>query len=201
MSIKSFKVHAASDYHIDIMERQRLREGKEPLSFKIPEEADLVILAGDVAEGLEGIEWASKINKPVIYVPGNHEYYWHVIDTLDQQMREAAGETDNIVFLNNDRHDIDNIRILGSVLWTDYSLEGDAFWAMKAAKAMMSDHQVIRVPGEPGGIAPTFSPKDARAVHMASRAWLETELAKPHDGPTVVVTHHAPHMLLSLIHI
>jgi hypothetical protein len=28
------------------------------------------------------------------------------------------------------------------------------------------------------------------AIHMASRAWLDRELAKAHDGPTSVVTHN-----------
>jgi Icc-related predicted phosphoesterase len=35
-------------------------------------------------------------------------------------------------------------------------------------------------------------PVDARQAHQATRRYLESELAKEHDGPTVVVTHHAP---------
>jgi hypothetical protein len=34
--------------------------------------------------------------------------------------------------------------------------------------------------------------QDTRDLHVASRAWLATALAAPHDGPTVVITHHAP---------
>jgi len=37
-----------------------------------------------------------------------------------------------------------------------------------------------------------FRPKDAAALHRASVAWLREKLAEPFDGPTVVVTHHAP---------
>ena len=38
-----------------------------------------------------------------------------------------------------------------------------------------------------------FRPQEALAVHEASRAFLEETLAEPFDGPSVVVTHHAPH--------
>lgn len=31
------------------------------------------------------------------------------------------------------------------------------------------------------------------AIHRATRAFLDAELASRHGGPTVVVTHHAPH--------
>ena len=30
-------------------------------------------------------------------------------------------------------------------------------------------------------------------MHRATRAFLGAELARPREGPTVVVTHHAPH--------
>jgi Icc-related predicted phosphoesterase len=33
----------------------------------------------------------------------------------------------------------------------------------------------------------------AKVMHERSRAFLRETLATPHDGPTVVVTHHAPH--------
>src|SRR5258708_3769488 len=37
-----------------------------------------------------------------------------------------------------------------------------------------------------------FRPQEARMLHLRSRVSIEAELAKPHDGPTVVLTHHAP---------
>ena len=38
-----------------------------------------------------------------------------------------------------------------------------------------------------------FTPAHAREIHLRSRAFIEATLGAPHDGPTVVVTHHAPH--------
>lgn len=42
-------------------------------------EADLVILAGDIGVGLDGIRWAQRHfpDLPVVYIAGNHEYYGH----------------------------------------------------------------------------------------------------------------------------
>ncbi|WP_225613167.1 hypothetical protein [Variovorax sp. VRV01] len=34
---------------------------------------------------------------------------------------------------------------------------------------------------------------DMLRIHQAQRAWLRDRLAEPLAGPTVVVTHHAPH--------
>lgn len=36
-------------------------------------------------------------------------------------------------------------------------------------------------------------PGEVPGMHRATRAFFEATLARPHDGPTVVVTHHAPH--------
>lgn len=35
-------------------------------------DADAVVLAGDIARPKEAIAWASGFAKPVLYVPGNH---------------------------------------------------------------------------------------------------------------------------------
>ena len=34
--------------------------------------------------------------------------------------------------------------------------------------------------------------RDTLTVHLSSRRWLAERLAQPHDGATVIVTHHAP---------
>jgi Icc-related predicted phosphoesterase len=36
-----------------------------------------------------------------------------------------------------------------------------------------------------------FTPKRSRKIHMQSREYLASALE--HDGPTVAITHHAPH--------
>ena len=74
------KLHILSDLHTEFAE------------FDPPEtDADIVVLAGDVGVGTAGIEWAGRQfkDKPVIYVPGNHEYYHHDIGITDA-LKSAA---------------------------------------------------------------------------------------------------------------
>jgi hypothetical protein len=55
----------------------------------------------------------------------------------------------------------------------------------------MNDYRRIR--RKPAGKHKYVQPSDTLALHRVSRAWLNGQLALPHAGPTVVVTHHAPH--------
>lgn len=39
--------------------------------------ADIIVLAGDIDLGIHGVEWGRQSfpSSPVVYVPGNHEFY------------------------------------------------------------------------------------------------------------------------------
>lgn len=60
------KLHLLSDLHLEF-------STFEPTAT----EADVVVLAGDIALGTRGITWARQAwsDKEVVYVLGNHEYY------------------------------------------------------------------------------------------------------------------------------
>lgn len=48
----------------------------------VPEtNADVVVFAGDIGVGIDGLKWieSQEIDKPIIYVLGNHEFYNHDI--------------------------------------------------------------------------------------------------------------------------
>ena len=86
-------------------------------------DADIVILAGDIARPKEAVAWASALRKPVLYVPGNHEFYGNSIDgTVDELRRLSAGTP--IRVLDDDEAIHDGVRFLGSTLWTDFLLLG-----------------------------------------------------------------------------
>jgi predicted phosphohydrolase len=170
------KLHILNDLHIEF-------EGFEPPAT----DADVVVLAGDIGVGMDGLRWAEARfpDKPVIYVPGNHEFYHHDIALIDELKAEAP---DNVHVLNDDPVVIDGVRFLGSILWTDFALfgEADKFFAMQQARQGMTDFSIIQNHGQ------RFTPEDAIRLHTASRDWLAAMLAEPFDGKTVVVTHHAP---------
>ncbi len=170
------KLHILNDLHIEFE------------NFEPPEtDADVVILAGDVGVGMEGLRWAAVrfSDRPVIYVPGNHEFYHQDIALIDELKAQAP---DHIHVLSDDQVIIDGVRFLGSILWTDFALFGEAnrFFAMQQARQQMTDFSIIQNGDR------RFTPEDAIQLHAASRNWLKERLPEPFDGKTLVVTHHAP---------
>lgn len=169
-------------------------------------EADVCILAGDISSPLSAaIEWAANEigwKVPVIFVPGNHEFYRDSVAGGLERGIAAAKEHPGVHLLLDSSVVIDGVRFVGGSLWTDYALgaasepgEGrdrDIAYAMRNAADMLNDHKVIRRLDIPDGSRLEWMPVDARQAHQRTRAYLESVLAEGFDGPTVVVTHHAP---------
>ncbi|MEM5435448.1 metallophosphoesterase [Paraburkholderia diazotrophica] len=208
------KIRVLSDLHLECDEPQVIPHAN----------ADLVVLAGDIHNHAEGLRWAAETFDgavPVVYVPGNHEYYDGEFGALEAAMHDAAASVDNVHFLNNATLvDPDgNWRVLGTTLWTDFDLYGadedSRATSIAAAERVMLDYRgLIQVtwtadndadnPAAPqranriqhrvqDNMPRNLTPADTLALHRHARAWLETELAKPFGGKTIVVTHHAPH--------
>lgn len=154
-------------------------------------DADVVVLAGDISRPREAIAWALKLDKPVLYVPGNHEFYGGSIDgTLEELQRLSDGT--QVQVLDKRETVIGGVRFLGSTLWTDFELFADPQQrtAAKAeARRLMRDFSRIRVRASSPEI---FTPEDSVGLFRRHSDWLESRLAEVHPGPTVVITHHAP---------
>ena len=113
--------------------------------FSIPAtDADLIVLAGDIGRGLTGVEWAmaecARLDKPAVYVLGNHEYYTQVFpDLVEEARRLTAGS--RVQVLENDVITQGRVRILGCTLWTDLLLYGEVEeeTSMAAVEAVMYD--------------------------------------------------------------
>lgn len=174
------KIHLLSDLHLEF------QDWTPPAT-----DADVVVLAGDIHLGVRGVEWAKRhFTQPVVYVPGNHEFYKHNLTTLPAKLREAAAGS-VVRVLMDEAVVLDGVRFLGATLWTDFALDGCSPEAMRAAQQEMTDYQKIRI----GTRYHRARPVDTRAAHLASRSFLKASLAQPFDGPTVVVSHHAPSRL------
>ena len=153
-------------------------------------DADVVVLAGDIARPRESAEWARKFDKPVLYVLGNHEFYGGSIEaTADELKRLCAGS--NVHVLDDDEVEIDGVRFLGSTLWTDFGLLGDVAkgTAMVGARNLMRDFSRIRIDDATNVL---FTPEDSTALYERHAEWLDRRLDVRQQGPTVVITHHAP---------
>lgn len=183
------KIQLASDLHLEFMQREY---PCERLIAPMPG-ADLLVLAGDIANGAEALRlfghWPSSPSRvPIIYVAGNHEFYGHSIEPMRQKMKEGAA-MNNIHFLENESVVIEGVRFLGTTLWTDYQIDPNRSQneQMQRLERGLNDHQLIRTGRN------RFSTQDALNRHVQAREWLTQELAQPWQGKTVVVSHHAPH--------
>lgn len=172
------KLHILSDLHLSVSGLPHPRT-----------EADVVVLAGDIARPREAVAWAQGFAQPVLYVPGNHEFYGGAIDATVEELKRLCAGT-SVRLLDNEATVIDGVRFLGSTLWTDFKLLGDGAAqaeALTEAQRLIRDFSRIRdADGAP------FSPHASAALFERNAAWLDARLNEPHVGPTVVITHHAP---------
>ena len=177
---------------------------------------DVAILAGDIVEpGHVVAKWLRSPDRfgdhqgGIVHVGGNHEHYSSVLDRELAEMRREA-KLHNVYFLECDEVEIGGVRFLGCTLWTDFRLRieqpgfagqpmrliSDRYRAMVDSQRFMADYEAIRIddPLSSNSLGSRLlQPMDTLKVHRRHRSWLRRKLAEPFDGPTVVVTHHAPH--------
>ncbi|TLS78278.1 phosphoesterase [Mariprofundus erugo] len=168
------RIHVLSDLHLE--EHRYVPEHSD---------ADVVVLAGDIGIGTEGVAWAKRhFDCPVIFVAGNHEYHDPIIPIdLHKRLIKCAAHGSNVTALDNDVCVINGVRFLGTTLWTDPLAPGTILFC---------DAERIVVQAEPIDGPEFFTMSDQERLHDESRQWLERELQRPFAGKTVVVTHHAP---------
>lgn len=176
-------VQIMSDLHLDTGS-----EGVPPLTAGV----DLVAVAGDTCEGVVKAVETLRVGYPdvdIVMVTGNHEYYGYVWHEELEAGRERAREL-GVHLLECESAFFGRLRVLGATFWTDYSLFGPGLQqaAMRAAYDQMRDHKRIRWNREPWM---RFRPQEALSLHRRSRNFFEAELARPHDGPTFLLAHHA----------
>ena len=175
-----------------------LHAGVAPLKWiTIGRKVDVVVVAGDIAEGAENsfavLREIVPKRIPVIFVMGNHEYYRRFL-VEELAFARAIAPRLNVFLLENNTVVIDGfggVRFAGASLWTDYRLFGDsnAPAAMHAARFGMNDHRLIGWKREPWA---RFRPQEAALLHAASRSFFAETFASAFDGITVAVSHHAP---------
>lgn len=191
------KLHLSSDLH------NEFHKGSPPDLEAV--DADVIILAGDIDLGSKGVQWAGdqleKLKvKACLMINGNHEYFSRV--DYDNLLRESYTYSQHrtlqswgqdeppytLCFLENDGLVFDGVRFLACTLWTDFCGLGSdrQKQAMSTATDFMYDYERIMYLGR------LIDPYRELRWNQDSIAWLKSQLAKPFNGPTVVVTHHGP---------
>ncbi len=145
--------------------------------------ADVIVAAGDIGVGAAGAHWLAGLGKPVVYVAGNHEFYGGDMGAVQAAIETATAGT-GVRYLENGVTDIAGVRFIGSTLWAAF--EDGRPELLRAAGRTLNDFQQIRLG------AGQWTPEASVAACRRATSFLATALARPWQGPTVVVTHHAP---------
>jgi Icc-related predicted phosphoesterase len=180
------RIQIFSDLHADVA-------AVKPIT--VAANVDAVIVAGDTCQGAQEafahIRRIVPMHIPVVTVFGNHEHYGRCVPE-ELAIARSAAPAFGIHLLENDTAVIGGVRFVGCTLWTDYRVFGPANvpLAMRAAAQGLNDHRRIIWSKRPWA---RFRPAEALLLHSRSRMFLQTALQAEHAGPTVVITHHAPH--------
>lgn len=217
---KTLKLQYASDLHTEF-EDKKLRKGQ---GFRMElTDADVIVLAGDIGNNTRGLQFALELvrthKKHVLYTLGNHELFGQSLnrfgaklankldaeqkdlkegDPMNASSRMSGPDDPRVHLLENNELILFGVRFLGTTLWTDFQLFGadKASQCQSVAAKGMNDYVRIKLTsgeGEQQRRRPC-RPFHTTEKHRQSVEWLESRLKETFDGPTVVITHHAPHM-------
>jgi predicted phosphodiesterase len=152
---------------------------------------DGLVVAGDLITKMErGVAWLLErvTDRPVFYIPGNHEAYGCDIDRTVEKARLLAAGT-NVHVMQNDVVQIGDVTFIGATFWTDFDLFGDADYAMMSAAETMNDYRKIRL----ANYTLRLRPRHTLQRHQESREFIARELRKPKLGTRVLITHMGLH--------
>ena len=169
--------------------------------FDIPDlDRDILVLAGDIAEGSKAKAILEKEVKksPIIYILGNHEYYFNDFDVIKDFWSNY--DVANVHFLENKTCYINDIRFIGATLWTDFDALSDRPDSMPGAMThnLRMREKAFRAANfylSKTGTTRYGLPFDAQAVReqaLVCQQWLREKLSSPFEGKTLVITHFAP---------
>lgn len=190
---ESLRVFYGSDFHSDFW-----KYGTAPFFDRInPDNYDLFLFAGDVGEWEHGKGHAVTIykeilarGKPIVMVPGNHEFYGGNYQIILSELEEFAAANPGFYLLNRDFLDlpVQEVRIWGDIFWTDF--QGDER-ARHVARRRMNDYSKIYYSRNTGGVH--LVPEDTVVLNdMAKRSLVKAAETIPDDWGFLVMTHHAP---------
>lgn len=188
------RLHIISDLHVD--------HGGFVLSSAV--DADVIIVAGDIAGGivasadaLRALRKQAGVNVPILYVPGNHDWYGADLirdrDTALQAWFEAGVEVlDRRSIRLGGSDTLPATRFIGctwwaAMDWTPEGLRGEPAFMECAGRAyaLVADFRTIKHDGK------ALMPFHVRAIHADETAFLVAEIkAAQAAGETPIVISH-----------
>ena len=165
---------------------------------------DVVVLAGDIhCSVAAAVEWADRVfpaGIPIIYVPGNHEYYGGVIGEYGQSLKLASSR---VHLLDRGSVKIDGHFFIGATLWTDFRLSCPTSAAPRCEPMLAcrcrSDETIasqnvsdFRLIGDKSTSHGRFDTEAAAKRFALDKTFIESELDSHFGERCFVVTHHLP---------
>lgn len=189
-----------SDLHLEV-ERDFVRKMSKHFSGNLgcppyePEPLDtdkdtVLGIAGDIDYKFNSIKFLKEMSKrfhSVVAVYGNHDYWRRTFADVKKAQNELQAEGyDNVFLLEDSTVVIDDVRFIGSTLWTDYD-RGDGV-KMFVAEQQINDFKKIR-----HSSFRRINALDIYEKHMRSKEFI-FEFANTEEQK-VVITHHGPSWL------
>lgn len=179
------KIRLISDLHIDV-------NG----DFPSIDNNIFTIVAGDIAGSPRVcIKWLKRNKVKGCFIAGNHIVYNNEGKTLSQlkdELRTAFPNIPNadLVFLEKDNivFDDEKIVIVGTTLYTDYLLNGEAFQEIAMYNAIhgLNDFRWGRIENS------KLNPEYYLQEHYKAKEYISDICKKYPDYKIIVVTHHCP---------
>ena len=112
------KIQIASDLHLE------MRRGHHPEihDFYPVDDRDVLVLAGDIGTYKNAWSFIEQElrRSPVIYVPGNHEYYsWQTRERVDEAWRRKAQQNPDLHYLIAEGVTLGGVRFWGAPWYSD----------------------------------------------------------------------------------
>lgn len=158
---------------------------------------DVVIIAGDVSNAaLETAEFLRKVAyasfKPVVFVPGNHEYYAFDMNYANSLLNDMNGRREYMknIHVLNDSTCVIKVRskeylFVGSTLWTDFRIMGDLGRSVVTASNCMNDFKAIV-----GKNDKILTPEDTILMHEYSLDFMKHAVMNENKRKIIAVSHH-----------
>lgn len=168
------KIQYLSDLHLEFDSKRKVQ---------VHPEADVIVLAGDIhvkPTSLHKFFRKLRLQKDIstIYILGNHEYYGHSFAPETVEEYRKACVDSGVILLDNQDVFIDDVRFIGSTLYSDISRPESAFHVER----LLTDFRVVD-----GMSLNTWQDRFNR-----DRKYLVDALEVNMSYSTVVVTHFCP---------